>query len=187
MPISSFEPSTLSGLNSTEQVTTWQMKSVEMLSRCWCDFQRTPIFASYNVTEWEIDSIREAIESYQIQNPTKDESPESPVVDASVVENEGRETSWPLFTGLAVNKWMSWGTRQKSSEPSSPPSTQGKSQPNPTDSSRGSKTPTPNEAQEQVQQIAQHTVTTRQPWLRRKYDLRTIGIDLIIDFGWRRE
>ncbi|KIM34048.1 hypothetical protein M408DRAFT_13712 [Serendipita vermifera MAFF 305830] len=63
---SAFEQASLSALNATELDVTWQMSSIALLSRCWCDFQRTPFFGYYNTTQWEEDSIKRAVEAANI-------------------------------------------------------------------------------------------------------------------------
>ncbi|PVG00719.1 hypothetical protein CPB86DRAFT_754211 [Serendipita vermifera] len=74
VPLSEFQSSSLSTLNGTEQQLSGQLKYVEMLSRCWCDFKQTPFFGHYNVTQWEIDSLRAAINGSKSTSSVLDET-----------------------------------------------------------------------------------------------------------------
>jgi hypothetical protein len=156
-----------------------------MLSRCWCDFQSTPFFGYPNVTEWERDSIRAAIEAANLTQP----SPPEPAKEGQVLEAEQMAepsvedtlttSSWLThpFASHGMRRWYKW-----------------------VDILHGRKEPiivaqsdAPDdeielhEGQEQSGQIPDRQSSKETlPWFRRKYDLRPYGVDLIVDFGWRR-
>lgn len=172
--MSGIPQSTLATLNATEQEAAQQLTSIEMISRCWCDFQRTPFFGYYNVTEWEADSIRMAIEAANITQtePSKEEE----MSESEVRTTTSHATRWfwtrPKPNPRASHKmstWTSWMDRLHGNPAISVPQ------------------------EDEVEQVAEEQVTPaveppkqKEPWLRWKYDLRPHGIDLIIDFGWRR-
>ncbi|CCA69392.1 hypothetical protein PIIN_03292 [Serendipita indica DSM 11827] len=160
IPPSSFSPESLSALNATELKAIWDMNSIELLSRCWCDFQRTPFFGHFNETKWEIDSLKAATEA---ANLTSYMEP-----DPAQPTKETRWTRWidsiwwqpdPIIPKQPVDNRMDSASANAVNSPD--PAHQVDTTPSPIHSRPLSR-------------------------LRRKYDLRPYGIDLILDFGWQR-
>lgn len=187
VPISEFSPTTISSLNETEQNALWQLKSVQMLSRCWCDFQSTPFFGYPNVTEWERDSIRAAIEAANLTQPSLPEPAEGEVLEAEQtvepsVEDTPTTSSWLIhpFASHRMRRWYKWVDFLH-----------GRQEPAIVAQSESSDAPVddvePHEGQEQSGQGPESQSSKEElPRFRRKYDLRPYGVDLIVDFGWRR-
>jgi hypothetical protein len=156
-----------------------------MLSRCWCDFQSTPFFGYPNVTEWERDSIRAAIEAANLTQPSSPEAAkEGQALEAEkTVEPSAEDTpttsSWLTypFASHGMRGWYKWVDILH-----------GRQEPVTVAQSESSDALDDEielrEGQEQSGQVPDGKETL--PWLRRKYDLRPYGVDLIVDFGWRR-
>lgn len=152
------------------------MTSIALLSRCWCDFQRTPFFGYYNVTEWEVESLKQAAEAANISSALNlVQETETPADAQSLTSNYSQVQAHHR----RVWKWI--GTLRKSLGGNLPGS---RSIPG-----DGSVVET-SEMTRQPQSTSQgdDPVNKKEvlPWLRWKYDLRPHGIDLIVDFGWRR-
>lgn len=170
MPPSAFETTSLSALNVTELNATWQMTSIAMVSRCWCDFQRTPFFDYYNVTEWEINSIKQSIEVSStlelLSEADVSVDQESPIDQRSAHGAHSRVWKWVSGLKEGLGKNLSGGHFKHSDDQKEMPEITG-----PVQVPQNERPPT-----------RQETL----PWLRWKYDLRPHGIDLIVDLGWRR-
>jgi len=147
-----------------------------MLSRCWCDFQRTPFFGYYNVTEWEIDSLKEAAQAANItsalnilQEPEVLDDQKTPNLEHSQTVSHHKRV-WRWISKLRENLENRLpGLRAKVG----PGSTEGGSE----WKEKEQNTPKVDDSSGRQESL---------PWLRWKYDLRPYGIDLIVDLGWRR-
>jgi hypothetical protein len=159
-----------------------------MLSRCWCDFQSTPFFGYPNVTEWERDSIRAAIEAANLtQSSSPEATKEGEVLEAEQtvepsLEDNSTTSSWLTypFASHRMRRWYKWVDILHARQ-----------EPVIVAQSTSSDAPVEeielNEGQEQSGQVPDSQSSKEKlPWLRRKYDLRPYGVDLIVDFGWRR-
>jgi hypothetical protein len=151
------------------------MTSIALLSRCWCDFQRTPFFGYYNVTEWEVDSLKQAAEAANITSAL------------NLVDGADAPTDPKSFTSgdsqvhahhKRVWKWI--GTLRKRLDGKLPGSRS-----IPREGDMGEKSKVKGEPQTTPKGDSPPIRETL-PWLRWKYDLRPHGIDLIVDLGWRR-
>ncbi|KAG8784403.1 hypothetical protein FRC15_003309 [Serendipita sp. 397] len=188
--LSAFQPASIATFNSTEQEALWKAGSIQLLSRCWCDFQRTPFFGYHNTTQWEIDSLQAAVDSMNITiTPSQGEGD----VTETVQEAENPRSTSSSFSQrwFSVSdeysssstrtgrKWIDTIWRYKEEESNLERSTAAPAADNfahPEDAGSAS-------APEKVLNLPDGD-SKPSHWLRRKYDLRSHGIDLIVDFGW---
>jgi hypothetical protein len=149
------------------------MTSIALLSRCWCDFQRTPFFGYYNVTEWEVESLKQAAKAANISSALNlVQEAEAPADAQSLTSNYSRVHAHHR----RVWKWI--GTLRKSL---------GGNLPGLRSIPRDGNMVETSEVIGGPQSTSQGDIKREAlPWFRWKYDLRPHGINLIVDLGWRR-
>jgi hypothetical protein len=152
--------------------------TIRPVDRCWCDISSSGIFDPYNITYWEeasVERLKSDILSKVVvpmsgsmqmkaeQNITSSNATES-IPLAPPAPTASRGFTWTnrkaLWTALKVAAWPFpiGDMPPPPPPPPSPPSTQ---------------TPEP---------IPTDVVPLKR--LRREYDLRPYGFDIVLDFGW---
>jgi len=164
--------------------------AIPMEEHCWCDLTRN-IFEPFNVTQWEVNSVMSMKRTLVAQ--IKEEGEESDDgVDSNHLLTSGSEDGqhWYADTHNQPSPWASVWERIWTS-PRPQPSTH-LFHPSPSfDNATNSTSPqidAPPQAAVNHQPLPPSPPQTlsRLPLLRKEYDLRPYGFDLIIDFGWSR-
>ncbi|KAG8800593.1 hypothetical protein FRC17_006838, partial [Serendipita sp. 399] len=182
-------PASLAAFKETEREAIWKAGSIELLSRCWCDFQRTPFFGYHNTTQWEIDSLRVAVDSMNITLPPVQEVEPKNATEASQDIGHPQSNSGSFlqrwFSGSDKSsstrtgrKWIDTIWREQEHDSLQDQSTMPPLAEEPLSEDDGSKLEPGGESN------PPKAAPESSKWLRRKYDLRPHGIDLIVDFGW---
>ncbi|KAH8086631.1 hypothetical protein BXZ70DRAFT_548262 [Cristinia sonorae] len=163
---------------------------IPIVDHCWCDLTSGRFFEPFDVTRWEVQSVvrmKEELEELQILNAK---------IDAAEAEREGEEGSeemvaakrqnstvtgtsnrtatmfswsailasrWPIFKTPSPSSLVESATSSSTPQPTSEPPH------NPT-------TPT----------TPQAASSMNLPRIRREYDLRPYGFEMVVDFGWSR-
>ncbi|KII86400.1 hypothetical protein PLICRDRAFT_56110 [Plicaturopsis crispa FD-325 SS-3] len=147
---------------------------IRLQDRCWCDLRSGSVFAPFNVTDWEFTSVqrlaahmlsrkkREMQSELEEQARARNES--SVDTEEDVVTATLPSTSAPVRTGPAALLSTLRSIFRKSH--SDPPET----------------SITVNETSSSSERLSVGTFAL--PPLRKEYDLRSHGLDLIVDFGW---
>jgi hypothetical protein len=162
---------------------------VPLLQRGWLNLPRDrSIFSPFNVTHWELQSVeafaaqlkREAAQERSGSSETDDvpdpaeggDAGNAGAADDSVPpERTDALYRWTQHFMLpAFQHWTADMTR-RAPAPSPGASPDADGQPSP------ESPPAPD-----TEEVARKTL----PWLRREYDLKPYGIDVILDFGWAR-
>ena len=188
-------------------------KDVPMLDRCWCDLTDSGFFEQFNVTDWERRSVLSLKERLEMQlreregeTPVEPEpEPEPEAAPEGTSPQDGSEASATPHEGSLANsteephsrfsnlwhKVSAWPFSRKP-QPSDAPNTGTTS----TSASRSRWTwsSKKNEYTPRVRRIpdpvvtATHTTTIRSTptgLLRKEYDLRPYGFDVVLDFNWQ--
>ncbi|KAI0733944.1 hypothetical protein C8Q72DRAFT_503412 [Fomitopsis betulina] len=182
---------------------------VPMLDRCWCDLTDTSLFQQFNVSDWERRSILRLKERLEVQ--LKESGVETPVESepepepTGIPSEENDEAPTTLHEGPTTqstdeprsrlsgvwNKVSAWPFSRKS-QPSDAPSADATPIP-----ARGSQwnraktddyTPHVRRMSDIVDSVT-HTRTIRPSptnILRKEYDLRPYGFDVVLDFSWEK-
>ena len=162
--------------------------AMPVVDRCWCDFSMGSVFEPFNVSNWErlsVENMKDELDEHRDDQP--EESPDvsdsersSPVsVDADV--NPSLSISDAVMppsvapSGASLQSWLSISslfTREsKLDVPAAAPPPSPTDPISTTDDINDSTIPSP-------------TPSHDLPYLRRVYDLRPHGLDLVVDFGW---
>jgi len=154
--------------------------SVHLIDRCWCDISLTGFFQPFNVTRWEVLSLeREKSLRTGLQ---REKNPEAATPDAAVVEDDAQKKTEELSSGSDVSRparvmnrigfwWGKWYRRWQY----------------PADGHDNETAETISSGpDESVSSPIPEPTPPPLPHLRRQYDLRPYGFELILDFGWGR-
>ena len=159
--------------------------AVPIVDRCWCDFSNG-LFEPFNTTRWEVNSVEKLARQLEVKmleesgREREDDAVEVEVESASsagVPVDESKATPSPSL-GILGNVWPF--TR---ASPHNEPSPSLSSRPPSTNETAG------RASQAEQRQRQAHSSTPLQklfPGLRREYDLRQYGFDVVVDFGWSR-
>lgn len=172
---------------------------VHLPDRCWCDFTpREGMFEPFNVTRWELASVeslkadlewraREAaglahgdVDCRKVDTGTATDTQEAPppVEGTTADPDASTRRKWSdmfLFTSP-------FGGRTEPAYSLVSPAATG-----PTTSSEHSQPPSSTSAPSQKSPLPSSDEWRHLPWLRREYDLKPYGIDVVFDFGWSRQ
>lgn len=180
---------------------------VPMLNRCWCDLTDTGLFEQFNVSDWERRSILSLKERLEVQlkesgvetpfepevpEPEPEGTPSQENNEASATPHEGSNTNWTDEPRLKLSGiWdqvSAWSFSRKP-QPSDAPTT-------PTRASRSRWTWAGDNYTPRVRRMTDifndapiHTTTIRPSptgVLRKEYDLRPYGFDVVLDFSWEK-
>ena len=151
---------------------------MRVVDRCWCDLSTGSIFEPFNVSNWEYISVQQMKEDLELQNKHEEDPQMTPELASNdtVIGNPLPDLVPLIDTPTATKSWFSViYPFHREPKPSSPVA----------------------ESLPLVDQPSPQTVRTsdpppqisidRRPLLRREYDLRPYGLDMIIDFGWSRK
>jgi hypothetical protein len=167
------------------QNTTLDVPVVQFMDRCWCDVTNKVFFKPFNVTQWEVDSLKFYVEDALRQQKKEAEKTMNPVTDAA----ESRPTNdtqrlpdtallrsdFAKLYRIAFSRWKSMFAPSNESRPSVTPSaTLLPSQSTPSVS-------------EPVTTYAPLRDQTSLPWWQREYSLHPYGYDIVFEFGWNDE
>lgn len=164
---------------------TLDVPVVQFTDRCWCDVTSKVFFHPFNITQWEVDSLRFYVED-AVRQQKKEAENKTKFITETIVPQPTNTTQQPVESGLlmvdvvnlwkvALNRWKVMFTPSNESIPSVIPSTTLlPSQP----------TPPPSEP------TTAHVPLRDQkslPWWQREYSLRPYGYDVTFEFGWNDE
>ena len=154
---------------------------IRLADRCWCDVSSSRLFEPFDIARWERASIEQLKEELERDAASAEKlSSGAGKLDLS---NEGdRNPSATNVTGPIVESQLSI------SEPSSHPPV-------------SSTSPQPSSVNTPAEKSSTHQIPAEPPLsngppvvpnvdlplFRRKYDLRSYGFSMILDFGWTRE
>jgi hypothetical protein len=159
-----------------------QPSVIRAADRCWCDFSTGNFFEPYNLSQWERASVQKLKMDLELQKrmaeaqeleqqKSGEESqikPAKSVADPATTAMPKTPTPRGTPRGILDILWSIYQDTDSVSRTPSPESTP--AVPDTAKSWRPSALST--EAQERL------------PLLRREYDLRPYGMDMVIDFGW---
>lgn len=188
-------------------------KDVPMLDRCWCDLSDTGFFEQFNVTDWERRSILSLKERLEVrlkeregETPVESEPEPQPEAGlkgtssrdsnvASATPHEGStanstDVSPSKLSGLwnRVSAWPFSRKPRPSDAPSADTTPTSESRSRWTILKKDEYTPRVRRVPDPVV-IETHTRTIRSSptgLLRKEYDLRPYGFDVILDFNWEK-
>ena len=150
---------------------------IRLADRCWCDVSSSRLFEPFDIARWERTSIE------QLKDEIERDAVSAKQLSSAVGEsNEGDRNPSTNGTGCIVESQLS-----KSEPPSQTPVSSTSPQP--------SSVNTPAEKSSTHQIPAELPLSNGPPVVpnvdlplfRRKYDLRSYGFSMILDFGWTRE
>ncbi|KAI0793325.1 hypothetical protein C8Q75DRAFT_874003 [Abortiporus biennis] len=141
---------------------------IPIVDHCWCDLTSGSIFEPYNMTKWEVDSVErlKARLETQLKEIAKEGTNET-TVPIDQTAQHSNPVSEPGLTWDSI--WDAvWPFASRSGEPKE-------------------KTPATTSVVKEPLLLSNYTVTRRGlSLLRKEYDLRPYGFDLVVDFGWSR-
>lgn len=153
---------------------------IRLADRCWCDVSSSRLFEPFNIARWEhtsVEQLKEEVErdAARVEQLTSNEgqTDSSNEPNGHPPDTNGRG---PIGESLSVSQPPS-PTSALSTSPPPSPSTVSNNQCNPCQIPAGP----------QSSNGPPVTPSVDMPLFRRKYDLRTYGFSMILDFGWSRE
>jgi len=167
------------------QNSTLDVPVVQFVDRCWCDVTNKVFFQPFNVTQWEVDSLKFYVEGAVRQQKKETEGKTKLITDPTVSQptNTTQQPPEPALLisdvvnmyNIAISRWKLMFTPSNESHPSvTPPTALLPSQPTPL-----------------VSEPTSARVLVRDqkplPWWQREYSLRPYGFDVIFEFGWNDE
>jgi len=167
------------------QNSTLDVPVVQFVDRCWCDVTNKVFFQPFNVTQWEVDSLRFYVEDAVRQQKKEAEKKANSVTD-STVSQPTNSTQQPAKPGLhmsdiaslytiALSRWkLMFAPSNESHSSATSPTTHLPSRTIP---------PAPRPTVAYVPARDQRSV----PWYQREYSLRPYGFDAVFEFGWNDE
>lgn len=166
------------------QNSTLDVQVVQFEDRCWCDVTNKYFFQPFNVTQWEVDSLKLYAEDAARQQQKESEKEVKSITNTTLsAPTNGTQPSQPVLLmsdlanlyGIILSRWKSTFTPLNATRPSVTPSTT---------LSPSQSTPPPSEST-----IAY--IPTRDqkslPWWQREYSLCPYGYDIVFEFGWNDE
>jgi hypothetical protein len=160
---------------SVSNLTLPQPAVIRVVDRCWCDFASGNFFEPYNVSQWERASVQKLKEDLELQQKIQ-ESQEMELRNAEAESKKPPQTTitmpkTPTSRGtprgiLDVIRSIYYDTHAASTPlPASTPVVSDVEEPKKSSASSS-------EPREPL------------PLLRKEYDLRPYGMDMVVDFGW---
>ena len=167
------------------QNTTIDVPVVQFVDRCWCDVTNKVFFQPFNVTQWEVDSLKLYVEDAVRRQKKKTEGKTKLITGptGSLPTNITEQPPEPALLmsdvanmyNLVLSRWKLMFTPSNESHPSvTPPATLSPSQTTP---------PVPEPTITRVPARDQKSL----PWWQREYSLHPYGFDVIFEFGWNDE
>lgn len=154
---------------------------IRLADRCWCDVSSSRLFEPFDIARWEHTSVEQLKEEVEREAARVEQ----------LTSNEGQTDSSnePDSPPPATNgKGFIGESQPSSSEPSSLTSTPSTAPaPSSTTVTIDQCTPCQISAVPQPSNGPPIIPSVDMPLFRRKYDLRTYGFSMILDFGWSRE
>ena len=165
--------------------TTIDVPVVQFVDRCWCDVTNKVFFQPFNVTQWEVDSLKLYVEGAARRQKKKTEGKTKLITGPtdSLPTNITEQPPEPALLmsdvanmyNLVLSRWKLMFTPSNESHPSvTPPTTLSPSQTTP---------PVPEPTITRVPARDQKSL----PWWQREYSLHPYGFDVIFEFGWNDE
>lgn len=167
------------------QNSTLDVPVVQFADRCWCDVTNKVFFHPFNVTQWEVDSLKFYVED-AVRHQKKENEKKTKLITGPAVSQPTNTTQQPVEPALlmsdiaslyniVLNRWKLISTPSNDSHlaPASP-TTPSPSQTTPT-VSEPTTTLTPARDQKPL------------PWWQKEHSLRPYGFDIIFEFGWNDE
>jgi len=172
---------------------------IPIADHCWCDLTSGKFFEPFDMSRWEVESLvslRDELEMQEqlmakLEEAERVTHDEEVAVEGQVSAPSSADSPVPLpeKAPTPTFKWPSilatmWPFLQA---PDSSPSAAEVPQ-NSTSVSDGTEpsTPSPSPSDSGPSAALQPVSSTPQPRLRREYDLRPYGFEMVVDFGWTR-
>lgn len=165
--------------------STLDVPVVQFVDRCWCDVTNKVFFHPFNITQWEVDSLKFYVEDTVRQQ--KKEAEKTRLATETTLSQPANDTQQPVEPGLlrsdvvglwkiVLSRWKFMFTPSSETSPSVTTSTT-LLHPQPT--------PLPSEPTTVAYvPLRDHKSL---PWWQREYSLRPYGSDIIFEFGWDDE
>jgi hypothetical protein len=167
------------------QNSTLDVPVVQFVDRCWCDVTNKVFFQPFNVTQWEVDSLKFYVEDAVRQQKREMERKAEPTTDptASQSTNSTTQPAEPALLisdvaslyNVARSTWKLMFSSSNASHPSTVPPTAS----------------LPSQTISEVPEPTHTSVPVRDqkslPWYEREYSLRPYGFDVVFEFGWNDE
>ena len=167
------------------QNSTLDVPVVQFVDRCWCDVTNKVFFQPFNVTQWEVDSLKLYVED-AVRHQRKETEKKTKLVTAPTESQQTNSTQQPAEPALlmsdvaglyniALGRWkLMFASPKESGSPATSPTTPSPPRTIP---------PTPEPTTTYVPARDQKSL----PWYQREYSLRPYGFDVIFEFGWNDE
>ena len=165
------------------QNSTLDVPVVQFVDRCWCDVTNKVFFQPFNVTQWEVDSLKFYVED-AVRQQRKEAEKKTKVVTAPTEPqtNSTQQPSQPALLmsdvaslyNIVLSRWKLMFTPSNGSHPAVSAITSSLSQTIP---------PAPEPTTTYVPTRDQRSL----PWYQREYSLRPYGFDVVFEFGWNDE
>lgn len=157
---------------------------VQFVDRCWCDVTNKVFFQPFNVTQWEVDSLKFYVEDV-VRQQKKEAEKMKPATDATVSQsmNVTQAPAEPALLRsdiislckIALSRWKFVFTPPNESPDSVTPSM----------------TPLPSQTTPPLSEPSTGYTPLRDqrslPWWQREYSLHPYGYDIVFEFGWNDE
>lgn len=165
---------------------------IPIVDHCWCDLTSGKFFEPYDMSRWEMDSVvrlKEELEVQQLLKKRIEEFEKGIGSEDGLATDAARNSTNPSSSLVnktsTVARWTSllntmfpFLHRPEPSATIETPVNSAPSVPIPTETSTPSVAPSISLAQ---------ATPTHLPLLRREYDLRSYGFEMVVDFGWSRK
>jgi len=169
------------------QNSTLDVPVVQFVDRCWCDVTNKVFFQPFNVTQWEVDSLKFYVEEAVRQQKKEAEKNTELITETTVSQptNSTNSTQQPAEPALLMSDIASLynivlSTWKLMLTPS-----------NESHSATSTTTPLPSESPSLVPEPTTTYAPVRDqkslPWWQREYSLRPYGFDVVLEFGWNDE
>ncbi|KAK7694215.1 hypothetical protein QCA50_001395 [Cerrena zonata] len=159
---------------------------IPIVDHCWCDISSGQLFEPFNITRWELESVRRLRHTLRAEMKEEIARNQSNLLSDDVHLDSNFSTLAPLQndSSPAENSslpWrISWGNVWPFSRNSTKPSESIPPSPSPT---LESSPPAPDP------EMPKMSITnSTKPWsiFRREYSLHPLGFDMVLDFSWSR-
>jgi len=165
------------------QNSTLDVPVVQFVDRCWCDVTNKVFFQPFNVTQWEVDSLKFYVEDAVRQQKKEVEKKTKLITDPTVSQqtNGTQQQTGPALLisdvaslyNVVLSRWkLMFTSSNESRSLATPPATPLPSQTPPPVSEPTATHVSPVHEQEPL------------PWYQREYSLRPYGFDVVFEFGW---
>lgn len=153
--------------------------------RCWCDFSSGSLFEPFNISRWEhisVQKVKEDLEaSKKVEEARALEVARETVNDTAQATPTAGHSATPFPTNPTPSRsgWAILRGANSSTNESSVGT--GSDQPPPIESF-----PSPHQSPA-LKTTRPPYIDANLPLLRKEYDLRAFGMDMVIDFRWSRD